>query len=183
MTNIFNKYLNINLNDYENIGFDLEINKLLIVVLVGLILATVITNIKRGLLIYTVKKLLRYEALSEESARTLEEMRISSPLVKLELSGETRLKKLVSVVGEEKLSYDEYIEKIKDKKYKEKRVDYKTAKLYISKDNLEPARIIESYNSVTVINTILLCLLYFIAFTSIIIIMPELLSLINNILT
>ncbi len=182
MINLLKKYLSINLIDYENIAIDLEINKVLLFVLIGLLFATVISNIKRGMLIFTVKKLLRYEAISEESAKTLKDMRIDSFFVKRELSGETRLKKLVSYAGEEKLTYDEYIKQLKDKKYKEKKPDYSTLKLYISKENLDKAKHIESYNSVTVVNTILICLLYFIIFTCLIIIMPEILTLINNIL-
>ena len=172
----------MNLSDYKNINFDLEINKLLLIFLVGLIVATVIVNVKRGVLINTVKKLLRYEATDEESAKTLDEIKYQTLLVRNELKNETRLRRLISIVGEKKLTYEEYIALTKDKKYKEEKTDFSSARLYISAEKIKEAKIIEASNSVTPFNTVLLCILYFIIFTCLIILMPDILNLINNIL-
>ena len=181
MTDIIKRYLSVNLADYSNIKLDLEINKVVLIILVGLIVATVIISIKRSIMITTVKKLFRYEATSEGNAKTPAELKITSPLIIRELKGETRLSRIVSIVGQNKLTYDEYIAEMKSKKKREK-INYSEAKLYISPDKISEAKIIEAYPSVSFINTLLICVLYFIAATCLIIIMPEILKLINNIL-
>ena len=45
MQNFIDKYLELNLKDFENLGFDLEITKLLGFVFLGIMLAAVALNV------------------------------------------------------------------------------------------------------------------------------------------
>ena len=52
----YNKYFEINLNDYKSIGIDLEISKVLLAFLIAIIIATIIININRAAIITLTKK-------------------------------------------------------------------------------------------------------------------------------
>lgn len=99
----YNKYLSINLNDYSNIGIDLEISKILFCFLVGLIIATVIVNYRRASMILIIKKLLRHEVFSEDSAKSLSELDANSLGVRLSLTSDKRTMSMVKRAGEKSI--------------------------------------------------------------------------------
>lgn len=181
-------YLSVNLADYENIGIDLEISKLLLLVLVGLCISFFVIDWHRGYMLLAMKKLFRHEALDEASAKTLEELGLSrSRSVKWALTHETRLSKIVKWVGKPEYTYEEYVELMKQKrKNREKeeteRPDLATAKFYICTERLDEAREIEQNYSSSVVKTALFSLMFVIIFVGITLIMPELLSFINSII-
>ena len=179
---LYNKYFLINLNDYPNIGLDLQINKVLFCFLLGLIITTVIFNYRTEGNSRLIKKLLRYDSTNEENAKTLDELGLNNFNSRLSLSGSGRISKLVLRLGAKEMSYEEYTAAIKDKKYKEEKIDFKTAKFYLNESSLEEAKRISETNSSSLINTVLLCVLMITFYVLIMFLMPSILTLINNIL-
>ena len=62
MQNFIEKYLELNLKDFENLGFDLEITKLLGFVFLGIMLAAVAMNLIKQNTSLIIKALLRHES-------------------------------------------------------------------------------------------------------------------------
>lgn len=179
----YNKYFLVNLNDYSNIKIDLEISKILFFLLVGIIIATVIVNYRRASMILIIKKLLRHEIFSEDSAKNLSELGIDNIGVRLALSSGGRLSGIVLRAGEKKYTYEEYSQLIKSKKFKEEKIDFSDARFYINKENLEDAQKIVDVPMPSIINTLLFCILLIAVYIFIILLIPELLTLINNIIS
>ena len=95
----YQKYFLINLNDYSNIGIDLEINKLLFIVALAIILATLAISLIRSTMHIALGRMVRKEALSEESAMTLDELGINYFAVRAALKDDGMLRKMISRVG------------------------------------------------------------------------------------
>ena len=102
----YEKYFFINLNEYPNIGIDLEINLVLFGILVGALIATAILGYRKAAVATVVKALIRHESINEESAKTLSELHISSRAVMKVLGGDGRLSKIVSQVGKKEYTYE-----------------------------------------------------------------------------
>ena len=110
--NFDKNYLSLNLNEYENIGMNLPIVKLLLAVAVAFIVAIIIINYSKRNLYLMVKQLMRHGAMGEESAKTLSELKLNEIRgIKRALVNSSQMKSIVGTVGEEKLSYEEYLEK------------------------------------------------------------------------
>ena len=184
----FEDYLSVNLADYENIGINLEISKLLILVLVGLCISFFVIDWHRGYMQLAVKKLFRHEAESEDSAKTLDELGLSkSRSVKWALSHDTRLSKIVKRVGAPEYTYEEYVALMQQKKKSgeplwDEKIDFSAAKFYIDQRRVTEARgIAENYTS-SPLKTALFSLLFIIIFISLTLIMLDVLFFINSIL-
>ncbi len=178
----YNKYLSINLNDYSNIGIDLEISKILFCFLVGLIIVTVIINYRRASMILIIKKLLRHEVLSEDKAKTLSELDADNFGTRLSLRSDKRLLQVVKRAGEKQYTYEEYSALIKSKDFKEEKINFDEAKFYLNESTLDDAKKIVDVPAPSVVNTILFCVLLVAIYICIILIIPELLNLINNLI-
>ncbi len=179
--NFFKKYIEINLNDYKNIGIDLEINKILLLITVGIIIASVLVNHNRQLLSTLVKKLTRHKANSEASAKTLAELGLGANRgIKRLIENNGRVGKLIAVVGEEKLTYEEYVEKQKKNKGKLTEPSRATLPLYI-KDEESCARIAQA-SAPTALSNVLFAVMLAAIYVCIMFLMPEILTFINNIL-
>ena len=177
---IYDRYINLNLKEYSNINVDFEINKFLIIVLFAIIIATVLINLKRTFITRLLNNLIRHEAFSEDSAKTLAELDLLNPVMKHIISESSQLSRLISRVGEVKMSYEEYLEKIKEKGYKEEKINFDEARFYIKEENLISAKDASANKSSSLLNTVLLCVLTFMVFVCLILLMPEILGIINN---
>ena len=178
----YNKYFLINTNEFPNIGMDLEINKILFCFLLGLIVTTVIYNYRTEGNSRLIKKLLRYEAFSEDNAKTLDELGLNNFNSRLSLSGSGRIKKIISRVGETAMSFEEYTEALKNKSYKEEKIDFKEARFYLNEKSLEDEKRIAETNNTSLLNTILLCVLMTTVYVFVMFLMPSILTVINNVL-
>ena len=69
-------YLLLNLKDYIDPSIDFPINIFLLSIAVGLCVASVLITFHKRYTALLVKQLMSHEALSEETAKTLSEMRI-----------------------------------------------------------------------------------------------------------
>lgn len=63
--NFYEKYFLLNLKDYPGIGIDLEINKLLLFLVIGTIIALIFVGFRRAGVALVIKSILRREAKDE----------------------------------------------------------------------------------------------------------------------
>ncbi len=174
------EYLSLNLKDYENIGVDFEINKFLILLAIALSVASFVINLKRMMIFEMIKQLFRRGATSEENAKTLGELGLmDSRGIRRALSSDTQLRRLVSFVGERKISYEEYVALPKEKKKTAEVPDLKTARFYIPESSLDRAKYVYNSYNPSFLHTILLCLLYLSVTVCLIMLSPSIVSLID----
>ena len=202
---LYNKYFSLNLNDYPNIGVDLEINKLLFFVFIGICVACFIINYNQSNIALLLKRLMRAEAFSEENSKTLGELGLAdNKSVKNLISKDSGIiKKVVSVVGKRKMTYEEYIESENQRKAAKRMKNAPSAensssdissegssfdnmdsvKLYIAPDMKDYAEHTFENNNGSIIKTALYCILIFAFYLALVFIMPSLLDAVNSILS
>lgn len=176
----YENYISINLKDYPNIGFDLEITKILFCLLIGAIISTVLINYLRTGMNAVIKALIRKEATNEGSAKTLDELGLNSLSARYAVTRNSRLSKVIKYVGMKEYTYEEYSALIKTKGYREEKPDLKTAKFYIPEENKQEARLIYERHETSLISTLLFCVLLLAVFACISLALPEILTLIDN---
>ena len=178
----YDSFICLNLKQYKNLDVDFEINKFLIIALIGIIAAIIIINYIRSSMYLTVNKLIRHEAFGEQNAKTITELGINLKRVKRCLTSGSQLKTIISRVGEKKLTYEEYIESCKSKAKLKNVIDFESAKFYINQDKSDEARDLGLKSKSLVLNTVLFCALSVVAVVCLIFLMPEILSFLNNFL-
>lgn len=178
---IFYDFFFLNLKDYPNINIDFEINVFLLFIAIAVCAAAVIVTLYRSSLQKIIKVLSRLEAKDEESARTLGEMGLEKSLIlKMALSREGRLTRMIGRVGETRYTYEEALELSKKKGYKHEKVDFATAQFYIRADRADEAKnIIENYGT-SMLRTVLYCVLVIAVYVCCLFFMPEILNLIDS---
>ena len=177
----YQRYINLNLNDYSNIRIDLEINKILLVLTVGIVVASIFVNYNRYLIATLVKKLARHKAADEASAKTLSELGLSGVRgLSRMLENNGQLRRLVAIVGEESITYEEYVASQKAKRKEQKKDDYTSKKLYI-KDEQRCAQI-SAAPAPTLLSTALFLVLVVAISICLTFLMPEIISVVNNLL-
>ena len=180
----YNKIFNINLSDYENIAINFPINKVLFAITVVICVGCVFVELQRKHTKNFVRQLIRHEATSEDTAVTLEEIGMNGFIVKWLLRSDSSfLRRLVRRVGEIQYTYEEYVSLLKEKKLPKEKVDFTTARFYLdSEQELRKIHVMDKYNPSTV-RTVMLCVMMLAIYICVALLMPELLSLINNSLT
>ena len=109
-------------------------------------------------------------------------MRIDGWRTRLLLSSSDRLKKLVGRVGEREYTYEEFVRLNKEKKYKEEKIDFATARFYLREEGIGRSRHIVEVGHTSMLNTVLFSILIFAIYVCILLLMPEILTVINNML-
>ncbi len=203
MFDFYKNYISLNLKDYKNIGIDLEIGKILLAFTIGLLIATVFISIERNMMTALIKKLSRHEATDENTAKTLSELGFtgfSGFVCRYLLKSSGRLKRLIKRVGEPEYTYEEYVALTSKKKKPAKtangqksvteedgknnllneKIDFATARFYLAdKKSNETMNIMEAKNS-SLLNTVLFCVLIVAVYVCLTLVLPEILTLINN---
>ena len=171
----------LNLKDYSNIDINFPIGIFLVILTVALILVAFIINHYKSNTAYLLKQLFRHEAFNEGTAKSLASLRVKNCFaIRHALSGEGQLKALVLRVGEQKLSYEEYVKLTKTRGYKEEKIDFNTALFYLDEENLPRAkRIFESDNS-SIIRPILMSVMLLALLICATLVVPEILTYIND---
>ena len=177
---IIKNNLNINLKNYENINIDINISIVILCIFIGITLVSIVYNHYNYCMITLTKRLIRYSATDIDNAKTLDEINLNIFGVRFLLNNSSRISKLIERVGEVKLSYDEYEEKLKTKNFKEEKIDFATARFFISYDKIPEARLLSEKPTPGVVSSILFCILMIFLFIFVILTLPELLTLINN---
>lgn len=183
MFEVIKRCFNINLNDYENINFDLEINKVIAGASIVLMIAIVLFHIRRGNIRNAVMQLIRHGAFSEENAKTVKELGVEgSSIIKALLSGDNQLTKVVARVGEKQYSYEEYVKLDKKEKEAIDLVDFEVERFYVREGMKDRAwQIVDRYVT-SVPRTVAVCIFVSIITFCIIACMPGVLQMIDNLL-
>ena len=182
MVKILEKYFYINLKDYPSIGIDLYINQILLWFTIGIIVASFAISFNRTTINIILKKLIRRNAVSEETALTLGELGINAWRTRLLLSGSGQLCRLVGRVGEISYSYEEFVKLNKEKKYKEEKVDFATARFYLRSESMDRSRHLVETGTTSMLNAVLFSVLVFAIYICIALLMPEILTFISGII-
>ena len=120
----YEKYIELNLADFFDIGFDFKINKVLFFAFLGIIVACIFTNYIESGIALTLKRLLRTESHSEISAKSLKDLGLKdSRCAKIAIERRGGITaRLILAVGERALTYEECIaEKKRLREEKKKR--------------------------------------------------------------
>jgi hypothetical protein len=181
MPSILKDLLEINLSDYENISFNLEINKVVIGAFVALIVGVIVLNVYRGNIRLVVMQLMRHSATSEENAKTIKELGLAGAKgVKTVLSKRNPLTRITARSGEIEYDYETYVKMDKYERKLIEKIDFDEARFYIKEEEKHRAQfIIERYNT-SVIRTAMECVFVAIIGCCIFLSMPGILNVINN---
>ena len=204
LKNIYTKYISVNLKDYIHPDLDFPINKVLIFVAIGLCIACIVINYTQSVTSRFLKKLIRLDAFSEDSSKTLKDLGLAdhkqTQLIISRNSG--AVKRILGVVGRKKITYEEYVAAENRKKELKKankkarltrsetseeekssdqgsgldaEIDFETARFYVISDEKAYA---ERYirRDTSPLKTGLYCALIVLFFAVIIIAMPTLLT-------
>lgn len=178
MLKFYKKYFLLNLKSYPNLDVDFPITLVLFIFFIGLMIVSVVVNFKRSKIELTLRQLKRHNAESEESAKTLKELRLDNFVIKFLLSREGQLTKLVKRVGEKNYSYEEYM--ALSRKERNEKIDFENAKFYLREEGRERSEKILESSSPTLLNTILLCVFILAIFVCLSLVMPTLINLIDS---
>lgn len=171
----------VNFADYANLGYDLPINIVLLIFFAGMCIGLVALDFSRKYIRLTVRQLLRHEAIGADNAVTLSKIGLGeSRIVKRFLLGSGHLSRIVKRVGDAEYSYEEYVALQKAKKLKREKIDFSTAEFYIVPEMLDRANSISNNYRTSLIKTVLACLFLAALYICLMLAMPELLSLLNN---
>lgn len=181
MLDILKDFISINLKDYIDPGIDFPINVFLLSIALGLCIATFFITFHRRYTVRFIKKLLRHNALSEESAKSIPQLHIKPGFfLKGALSRSGQLTDMVKRVGETKIPYKQYVKMQKKKGFKDEKIDFENAKFYIAEEKIDRAKRISETPFPSYINATLCCILILAIFICIALFMPEILNWIAN---
>ena len=174
------EYLSLNLNDYGNININFEINKFILLCAVAMCAFSFFISYKRSILADTVKQLLRHNATDEESAKTLGELGLAdSRGIRNAIFTSAQLRRMITVVGECRPTYEEYVAAQKEKKKLDEQ-DPLAVRIYIPEEAMDRARYVYNTYSSSVSHTLLACVMFISLAVCLILVMPELLTMIDN---
>lgn len=174
-------YFSINLNEYENININLEINKVLVITFAVFAVFVIFFNVYRGNIRTLTFQLVRHGAINENEAKTLAELGLTKKKVlKLLLTGDTLLTKVVARIGEKRYTPEEY--KTLSKEEKEDKIDFSTALFYIRENQIDRAKMINEKYVTSLLRTVVSCVLIALIGMCIMACMPGILNVINNLL-
>ena len=172
----------LNAKDYLGTASDVYINVALLILAAALSVSSFIINYHKTYTVNLVKQLLRREATSEENAKTLDELHLSDcRALKCALSRSGQLTSIVKRLGYVEPTYEEYMARAKDKKFKAEKIDFTTARFYIPKDNVDKAKILKERENPTILRTVLVCVLIFSLTVCTMLLMPEILTFLSNV--
>jgi len=140
--------------DYYFPGCDFQINLFILALALGMCIAAILITIYKRNLSYIIRQLIRHKAVSEESSKTLDELKIKPTFfVKSSLKNRGQLSAIVAMVG------GFAFEKNNDGKREEK-IDFSTASFYIKNPD-RAARINEQkYPSYVITSIACVCVLF-----------------------
>lgn len=164
----FKDYLFLNLSDYFD-GVDFSINIFLLAIGLSICIACVFVTFNKRNMLFIIKQLARHGAYSEESAKTLDELRLKKSFkLKSSLSHIGQLTHIVKMSG----GYP-FESESKDKK--EKKIDFDTARFYICDKGRDRATRIVEQKPPSYINTALGCVLVMMIFITLTLFVPDIL--------
>ncbi len=174
-------FLNVK-DSFQNVDVDIYINIILYVIAIALCITVFWVSYHKNYTVKMIKQLLRKNALSENGAKTLCELRLSdSRAIKRALSRRSQLSDMVKRVGDTKMSYEEYMALSKAKKLPKDRIDFASARFYIPAEKLDRARRISEKENPSLLRNILICVIIIALFIALSLFMPDILMELNRI--
>ncbi len=123
----------LNLNQYENIAIPFPIGMVAIALSVLMCVFAFYYYYYKNYTCDLLRALRRHEATSEESAKTLRELRLhNSSSIKRALQKNGPLLSLVKEVGKVSPTYEEYVKRSKKRGYKPEKTDFAKARFYLN---------------------------------------------------
>ena len=137
--NFIKDFILLDISDYENFGISFPLGIFITVFTVAMIACCFFISYQKMCVSEILQKLLRKNATDETSALTLKELRCDTAKARNTLRRGGKISHLVKTVGEEKMSYEEYVALSKKRGFKESKTDYDTARFYINEEMLSYA--------------------------------------------
>lgn len=202
----YKDYICLNTKDYTNIGFNFEIVKVLLITAVALCAVFCMMDFHKKTAYLIIKQLMRHEAKDPASAKTLSELGLAqNKSVRRAITTSSQIRSVVGRVGEKELTYEEFLALEKKKKensffhkiFKKKKnadaepatketvepsCDVDSIGLYIKGDRVDYASRIYNGADISVLRMVLRCVLVMAVAVCFTMLMPELLTLVNNML-
>lgn len=177
----WNDIVFLNLKSYENIGFDFYINIFLFAVAAVFCLFALYIEYTRGMIYTLVFQLKRHKAYSPEDARTVSTLGIKLTLgLKLLIKNNRMLSRVVARVGNTDISYDEYMSLKRKEIKKAEAIDFDNERFYILPESSSRTEDIISSYGFSFGRVFFFCIFIIIVFTSLAVLCPEILRVINN---
>ena len=204
LKNFYNNYISVKLNEFSGFESELQINKPLFFVFLGIMAAAMIITYNNSFATLVLKKLTRVGAFGEENGKSLSDIGLGdSKAVKTLLKRKSgAIKSIILQKDEKKLSFEEYNElesakkKLKNLSREEKKqklseineklsltVNFETAEFYIPNDKKDASERFIADKSTTMLNGIVCCALLLVFYIVIAFAMPSILSFISRIIT
>ena len=186
MKEFYTRFFLINTNEYYNLGFDMWINIVLMVLMPVVILIWVGYHLVRNNTFLVVKRLAKRDAMSEDNAKTLAELGLGDrKILKWMLSGDGRITRLVKRKGAPVYTYEEYVEAQKRRKKKstdgaadpgKEKIDFETAEFYLDGTQSERITKICASYEVRPRHTVIMCIGIVVTFVIVMLLMHEILT-------
>ncbi len=194
---LYEKYLSVNLKDYDSFGgFDFYISVFLAAITCLLCVGVFISNHRKNTAVKIIKQLTRHGAKSEESAKTLSQIGIKDTLTTRRLlEVGTRLSRIITRVGTEEITPEEYLKIIKRKKRRSRkleaagevnssslRIDFEETLFYIPEEKALDAHAILMKGTTSVWQNILISVFFVSIFFCLMFFLPEILDFLDDLL-
>lgn len=177
----FYNYILLNTNSYSNIDLDMYPNVLLLGCALLLIVCFILLHIKRRAAFTIVSALMRREAYAEDSALTLSKLRLGdSRILRFLLKFDSEICRTVTWVGRPTYTYEEYRDLIKARKSTGLRPDPDKDSFFLDPSAIARAKFIYENYDTSIVKTVLCAALILIISCMLVIVSPEILTLLNN---
>lgn len=176
------EFISVDLSEYKNIGLDLDIGFITLIIFAALTAVTAVMSYRRHVLITLASRLLRREALDEESAKSCSALGINSKYASLVMKWGGPYARAIKIKGVREYTYEEYSELIKSKGYKEEKTDFSKAELYVNPESKDLIKRLSDSTPPTLISSALICLGIVAVYLLLAYFLPDIVSTVNNML-
>ncbi len=174
------KHIFLDFKDYPNIKIGFPIGMFLILAAISLCIAVFIINKRKATVSLVARSLLRYEALSPESAKTLSSLHLDDKSIKSSLMRGGVIPVLLTRADFKKPSFHEYQKMSREERKSTDKIDFEKERFYLNPKNRELAETIAGGEEGSMLKTIILAVAILAIFAILFIVMPDLLELVNT---
>ncbi len=173
----------LNLNQYENITIPFPIGMVSIALAIVMCFGAIYYYYYKNYTCEFLGALKRHEALDEESAKTLRELRLhNNSSIKRALQKQGRLASFIKEVGKSELTYEEYLKSSKKRGYRPEKIDFANARFYLAEDKKDITAT-ELEKRPTLLTPIITCIIAVILLVVLFFFLAPLLDVINKSVT
>jgi hypothetical protein len=151
----------LNLSEYENIGIDFPIGIFFVLLCILFCVSIFVIYFHTKMSSELLTALVRHEAFDKEHAKTLKGLRVDFWAVRLELTKNNRIARMVAIKDREELTYDEYIALNRKSAGEYNKIDFDKAEIYLKPSEIETAKTIAEKQSASILTPIIISVLSF----------------------